>query len=91
MAGMEQVEAPVGQDYSQTVLFKLVNLEIGLVEGQDFLDPHEAILLAGTLASAALPAGQFLFTSWARTKLSFLILIHAGYAVHSAESSGCAT
>jgi hypothetical protein len=75
MARVEQIEASVGKDYPQALPFEFVNFEVGLVEGQDFLDPHVAIPLAGTLSSAALPAGQFLLTSWECAKLLLLILI----------------
>jgi hypothetical protein len=56
MARMEQIEASVGQDDPPTISFKLVDLEIGLVEGQDFLDTHVAIPLAGTLDRGVLSA-----------------------------------
>ena len=54
MARMEQIEASVGQDYPQTLSFKLVDLEIVLVEGQDLLDLRVAIPLAGRLDGVAL-------------------------------------
>jgi hypothetical protein len=45
MARMEQIEASVGQDDPPTISFKLVDLEIGLVEGQDLWGAHEVIPL----------------------------------------------
>jgi hypothetical protein len=42
---MDQIETSVGQDDPQTYSLELVDLETGLIEGQDSLDAREVIPL----------------------------------------------